>query len=43
MTKGLQLTLQAMLLGTANYLILAIFEQMSNVKFIDFVNFIAKV
>ena len=31
------------LLGTTNYLILAIFQQMSNIRLIGFVNFIAKV
>ena len=43
MRKGLQLILQTMLLGTTNCLILAIFQQMSNVILIGFVNFIAKV
>ena len=32
-----------MLLGTKNYLILAIFQQMSNVRLTGFVNFIAKI
>ena len=39
MRKGLHLMLQKMLLGTTNYLILAIFQQMSNVRLIGFVNF----
>ena len=43
MRKELQLMLQTRLLGTTNYLILAIFQQMSNVRLIGFVNFIAKV
>ena len=43
MRKGLQLMLQTMLLGTTDYLILVIFQQMSNVRLIDFVSFIAKV
>ena len=37
-----QLMLQTMLLSTINYLILAVFQQMSNVKLIGFVNFIVK-
>ena len=32
-----------MLLGTINYLILAIVQQMSNVRLIGFVNFIVEV
>ena len=43
MRKGLQLMLQTMLLGTTDYLILVIFQQMSNVRLIGFVSFIAKV
>ena len=43
MRKGLQLMLQTMLLGTTNYLILAIYQQILNVRLIGFVNFIAKV
>ena len=43
MRKGLQLMLQTMLLGTTKYLILAIFQKMSNVRLIGFVNFLAKV
>ena len=43
MRKGLRLMLQKMLLVTTNYLIMAIFQQMSNVRLIGFVNFIAKV
>ena len=43
MRKMLQLMLQTMLLSTINYLILAIFEQMSNVRLIGFVNFIVKI
>ena len=43
MRKGLQLMLQKMQLGTTNYLILAIFQNMLNVRLIGFVNFIAKV
>ena len=40
MRKGLQLMLQTMLLGTTNYLILSIFQQMSNVRLTGFANFI---
>ena len=43
MRKGLQLKLQTILLGTTNYLILVIFQQMSKVRLTSFVNFIAKV
>ena len=43
MKKGLQLMLTTMLLGTTNYLILAIFQQMLNVRLKGFVSFIAKV
>ena len=43
MRKGLRLMLQTMLLGTKNYLILAIFQQISNVRLGGFVNFLAKV
>ena len=43
MRKVIQLMLQLMLLSTISYLRLAIFQQMSNVKLKDFVNFIAKV
>ena len=43
MRKGLQLMLQTLLLSTTNCLILVIFQQMSNVRLIGFVNFIAKV
>ena len=42
MRKGLQLMLQTMLLGTTDYLILVIFQQMSNVRLIGFVNFYCK-
>ena len=38
MRKGLQLMLQTVLLGSTNYLILAIFQQMSNVRSIGFLN-----
>ena len=41
--KVIQIMLQTMLLSTINYLILAIFQQMSNVILIGFVNFIVKV
>ena len=43
MRQGLQLMLQTLLLSTTNCLILVIFQQMSNVRLIGFVNFIAKV
>ena len=43
MRKGLQLMIQTMLLEATKYLILAIFKQMSNVRLIGLVNFIAKV
>ena len=43
MRKVIQLMLQLMLLSTISYLILAIFQQMSNVKLKDFINFLAKV
>ena len=43
MRKVLRLMLQKMLLDTTNYLIMAIIQQMSNVRLIGFVNFIAKV
>ena len=43
MRKGLQLMLQTMLLGTTNFVILAIFQLMSNVRLKGFVNSIAKV
>ena len=43
MRKGLHLILLKILPGTTNYLILAIFQQMSNVRLIGFVNLIAKV
>ena len=43
MRKGLQLMLQTMLLGTTNYLILAIYQQILNVRLIGLINFTAKV
>ena len=42
MRKGLHLMLQKMLLGTTNYLIWAIFQQMSNVRLIVFCKFYFK-
>ena len=45
MRKVIQLFLQTMLLSTVNYLILAIFQQMSNIRLIGLigVNIIVKV
>ena len=40
MRKSIQLMLQTMLLSNKNYLILAIFQQMSNVRLIGFVSII---
>ena len=43
MRKVKQLMLQKMLLSTINYLILAMFQQMSDVRLKGFVNIIVKV